>query len=317
MNKYSIILLIGLIVFVAVACRWSPLPYPNPAPTPNVQDASQVDIYSDVPTGNLAGMVTNLNIRYQTLPRVNANLNSLDIYAPQNANGLPVMVFVHGGAWSMGDKSTSVGDKPGAFIRAGYIFISINYRLSPAVVHPVHIQDTAAALAWINTHVHEYGGDPKRIFIMGHSAGAHLVALLATDERYLKAAGDDLTLIKGVIGLDGGGYDIPLNLKDADALTRRMYQRAFGNDPQTWKDASAYYHIQCGKGIPPFLLIHAGQREVSRIESYELADALNACGIRAEVFHAADKNHGSLNNDLGKPGDASTQTIFNFLTTLQ
>lgn len=262
-------------------------------------------------------MVTNLNIRYQTLPEVNPNLTSLDIYTPQNAKELPVMVFVHGGAWSMGDKATSVGEKPGAFVRAGYIFVSINYRLSPAVVHPTHVQDTAAALAWVHAHIHEYGGDSQEIFIIGHSAGAHLVALVTTDEKFLKAAGEDLSLIKGVVGLDGGGYDIPLNLKDADALTRRVYQQAFGTDPQTWKDASAYYHIQCDKNIPPFLLIHAGQREVSRIASYELAIALHACEIRADVFHAADKNHGSLNNDLGKQGDASTQVIINFLSSLK
>ena len=317
MKKYTIVLLITTVLLISLACHWSPSPLANLSPTANNSDLSQADISSDVPIGDLSGMVTNLNIRYQTLPGVNPNLTSLDIYAPQNAKELPVMVFVHGGAWSMGDKATSIGEKPGAFTRGGYVFVSINYRLSPAVIHPAHVQDTAAALAWVHTHIHEYGGDPQKIYIMGHSAGAHLVALVATDKSYLQAVGEDLSLIKGVIGLDGGGYDIPLNLKDADALTRRVYQQAFGTDPQTWKNASAYYHIQCGKSIPPFLLIHAGQREVSRIESYEMADALHACEIRAELFHATDKNHGSLNNDLGKPGDASTQAILNFLSTLK
>ena len=317
MKKYTVVLLIITVLFISLACRWSSSPLANLSSTANNSDVSQVDINTDIPIGDLSEMVTNLNIRYQTLQGVNPDLTSLDIYAPQNAKELTVLVFVHGGAWSMGDKATSVGEKPGAFVRAGYLFVSINYRLSPAVIHPAHVQDTASALAWIHAHINEYGGDPQKIYIMGHSAGAHLVALVATDETYLQAVGESLSLIKGVIGLDGGGYDIPLNLNSADALTRRVYQQAFGTDPQTWKNASAYYHIQCGKSIPPFLLIHAGQRDVSRIESYELADALHACEIRAELFHATDKNHGSLNTDLGKPGDASTKAILAFLSTLK
>ncbi len=316
MKRNSIALLIFAILFISLACRWSAPMNIVPSSTPNKTGDSQTDPITEIPTGDLAGMMTHLDIRYRIPAKTNPNLTSLDIYAPKNAKELPVMIFVHGGAWSTGDKATSVGLKPNVFVQSGYIFVSINYRLSPAVTHPIHVQDVASAIAWVHTHISDYGGDPQRIYLMGHSAGAHLVALVATDEKYLQAVGENLNLIKGVIGLDGGGYDIPLNLKDAEGLTLRVYQQVFGSDPQIWKDASAYYHIECDKSIPPFLLIHAGQREISRIESLEMADALHACGIRAEIFHAVDKNHGSLNNDIGKSGDASTTAILGFLSTL-
>jgi arylformamidase len=95
------------------------------------------------------------------------------------------------------------------FVSTGFVYVAINYRLPPAVHHPTHARDVAKALAWVADNIGRYSGDPERIYAMGHSAGAHLAALVATDESYLKREGYSLKTIKGDILLDVGAYDIP------------------------------------------------------------------------------------------------------------
>lgn len=242
-------------------------------------------------------------------------LNRLDVYAPPADVNHPVLVWVHGGGWTRGDKA-QVGAKPERFTREGYVFVSVNYRLSPTVTHPAHVQDIAAAVAWVHGNIKNHGGDPNRIFLAGHSAGAHLVALAATDERYLKEVGVSLTVIKGCIPLDGGAYNLSGQADETD-MRSAMLQNAFGNDPVVWKAASPVLHVSAGKGIPPFLLIHAGNRALSQAQAAELADALTKAGIAAERRHAPDKNHASLNQELGIPGDAPTQWMLDFMNRIR
>ena len=238
----------------------------------------------------------------------------LDIYGPADGEGLPVLAFVHGGGWVIGNRG-AVDDKPEAFVGAGYLFVSIGYRLSPEVVHPGHVSDVGAAVAWLSEHIADYGGDPERIFLMGHSAGAHLVALVSTDETYLTQAGAGLGVVKGVIPLDGAGYDIPLQV-ERNPLIAWLFEAAFGEDPTDWPDASPINHVEADKGIAPFLLVHAGDREESRLQCYGLADELQAAGVEAEIKHAQDRDHGSLNRRIGLPGDETTQWILEFLDNL-
>ena len=105
-------------------------------------------------------------------------LERLDVYAPRGASRAPVVVFVHGGEWTRGDKA-AVSFKPKFFNQNGIVFVSINYRLSPAATHPAHVSDVAAAIRWVHEHCGRFGGDPKKIVLMGHSAGCHLVTLVA------------------------------------------------------------------------------------------------------------------------------------------
>ena len=102
----------------------------------------------------------------------------LDVYAPTGAKGLPVVFWIHGGGWQTGDKK-EVQVKPQAFTDKGFVFVSTNYRLLPAVDMRTIVRDVAKAVGWTHAHVAAYGGDPKRLFVMGHSAGAQLAALLA------------------------------------------------------------------------------------------------------------------------------------------
>jgi len=258
-----------------------------------------------------------LDVPYVEADGVPPRLLSLDIFTPRTGAEHAVVVMIHGGGWRMGDKAG-----PGMrrykvphFTGSGYVYVSINYRLSPAVKHPTHAQDVANALAWVHQHIGEYGGDPQKIFVMGHSAGAHLAALVATDERYLQAAGADLQILEGVVLLDGAAYDIPNTMRayrPAPEL-RKLYELAFGTNKQGWRDASPLYHVAIDKHIPPFLIFHAGRRVESAAQSRILAAALNACDVPARAVHAPEKNHAAMNRDVGRPGDAPTRLIMEFL----
>src|SRR5580704_10634386 len=115
-------------------------------------------------------------------------LQRLDVYAPRGVDHAPVVIFVHGGEWTRHDKA-EVSYKPKFFNDHGVVFVSTNYRLSPAVAHPAHVSDVASAIRWVHDHAAEFGGDPHKLVVMGHSAGCHLVTLVALDPRYLAKAG--------------------------------------------------------------------------------------------------------------------------------
>lgn len=258
------------------------------------------------------------NIIYATRTGSSQNLTSLDIAAPKNAANAPVMIMIHGGGWQNGDKNNRGVwfNKVPFFNQNGFVFVNINYRLSPAVQHPEHIRDVAAAVAWVYDNIAQYGGDKDKIFVMGHSAGAHLAALVATDERRLKEYGKDLSIIKGVILLDGAGYDIPTQMKGVEmfaGILSSMYTGAFTSDESVQKDASPYYHIAKGKNIPPFLLFTAGRRIASQNQAEKMAKLLISSGSPAEVVNDPTKTHGTLNQDFGLPDEMITNKSKEFL----
>src|SRR6516225_7626410 len=177
----------------------------------------------------------------------------LDVYAPPNAKNLPVVFWIHGGGWQTGDK-TSIQHKPQAFVDKGFVFVSTNYRLLPNVEMETIFRDIAKSIHWVHDHIAEYGGDPKRLFVMGHSAGAQLAALICIDDRYLKAEGLSLDIIKGCVPVDGDTFDVPAIIETAE--TRRRvhglpqakfgHREKFGNDPAKHRDFSAVTHVARG-----------------------------------------------------------------------
>ena len=139
-------------------------------------------------------------IQYKYIEGVNPTSLILDVYTPTEAHNLPVLLYVHGGGWvSAGRSDFYVSTKPNGFTQQGYIFVSTNFRLVPEAEFPAHCQDIASAVAWLYENISDYGGDPERIYITGHSSGAHLAPLVGTDERYLKENGLTLNVIKAVI----------------------------------------------------------------------------------------------------------------------
>ena len=277
------------------------------------QNAKHVD-YSTFPN---PVMNKNLNIQYLNREGVDPNLLSLDIYSPKTGKNHRVMLMIHGGGWSKGDKSSKYvcEGKSRYFVSKGYVFVSINYRLSPKVKHPAHVEDVAAALAYIHNNIAKYGGNPDEIVIMGHSAGAHLAALVSVDERKLKNYGKNLDIIKGTILLDGAAYNLPrsMTMVGNKPFIKKMYETAFGTNEKGWKDASPVTFIKPGKQIPPFLIFRAGKRKGNKILTEELSNRLNKAGYKSRTVQAPNKNHGEVNSDVGVPGDIMTVEIMKFL----
>jgi len=244
----------------------------------------------------------------------------LDVYAPPNAKNLPVVFWIHGGGWQAGDK-TSVQIKPQVFVDKGFVFVSTNYRLLPSVDMATIERDIAKSIRWVHDHIAEHGGDPKRLFIMGHSAGAQLAALICTDDRYLKAEGLSLAITKGCVPVDGDTYDVPAIIETAE--TRRRvhglpqakfgHREKFGNDPAKHRDFSAVTHVARDKGIPPFLILYVADHPDTSAQAQRLGNVLKEAGVPATVFGAKETNHNKINADLGLPDDPATKALFEFL----
>ena len=249
----------------------------------------------------------------------------LDIYTPEKATdkSLPVMFWIHGGGWQQGDKS-DVALKPKVLTERGFVFVSTNYRLLPDVEMDVLIRDVAKSFGWVHRNIAKHGGDPKRIFVGGHSAGAQLAALICTDDRYLKDEGVSFDVLRGCVPVDGDTYDIPKIIMTAEHRQTlyggKMYsfghRQKFGNDPEKHVDFSAVTHVAKDKGIPPFLLLYFPGNPDTRAQAARLKAVLNESQIPAGSYGKRDSNHSRLNNDLGKPDDPATLELYKFLDPL-
>jgi acetyl esterase/lipase len=244
----------------------------------------------------------------------------LDVHAPAGAKNLPVVFWIHGGGWQAGDK-TSVQLKPQVFVEKGFVFVSTNYRLLPNVEMETIFRDVAKSLGWVHMHIAEHGGDPKRIFVMGHSAGAQLAALICIDDRYLKAEGVPFAVLKGCVPVDGDTYDVPAIIETAE--TRRRvhgqpqakvgHREKFGNTPEKHRDFSAVTHVAKGKGIPPFLILHVADHPDNAAQAQRLGAVLKEAGLPVTVFGAKETNHTRINAELGMPDDPPTKALFDFV----
>jgi len=244
----------------------------------------------------------------------------LDIYSPRDAKNLPVVFWIHGGGWQTGDKS-SVQLKPQVFMDKGFVFVSTNYRLLPDVDIATIFRDIARSVHWVHDHIAEHGGDPQRLLVMGHSAGAQLAALVCIDDRYLKAEGLSLAIIKGCVPVDGDTYDVPAIIETAE--TRRRvhglaqakfgHREKFGNDAAKHRDFSAVTHVARDKGIPPFLILHVAEHPDTSAQAQRLGNVLKEAGVPVTVFGAKETTHNKLNADLGLPEDPATKALSEFV----
>src|SRR6186997_2698144 len=243
----------------------------------------------------------------------------LDVYAPDGAKNLPVVFWIHGGGWQAGNKSM-VGVKPKAFMEAGFVFVSINYRLLPTVDMTALTGDVATALGWVHKNIATYGGDPNRLLVMGHSAGGQLAALMCTDEKYVKAEGFSLTTIKGCVPVDADTFDIPAIIEVAETRARAHHlplptnghRQKFGNDPAKHRDFSAVTHVARDKGIPPFLIVHIAGNADTTAQARRMANVLETAGIPVKVVRR-ETTHEQLNDDIGAPNDSVTKELFAFV----
>jgi acetyl esterase/lipase len=256
------------------------------------------------------------NVSYDLSPASSAQ-RRLDIYTPATvpASRLPVVVYVHGGGWFRGDKS-QVGHKAQWLTGLGFVLVSIDYRLAPAVRHPAASEDLALALAWAKEHIAEYGGDPARLYLLGHSSGGHLAALAATDERFLARHQLSPDWLAGVICLDTNSFALAELVPRLAPEQRQLYVEVFGAGAATWRDASPVEHATPGRRLPPFLLLVAGGGTSTHYQAGLFARRLRATGtaVTLEVFPR--ETHGSLNATLGDSTRPATTAVERFLDTV-
>lgn len=248
----------------------------------------------------------------------------LDVHAPEGAKNLPVVFWIHGGGWQGGDKS-EVQVKPKFFNEQGFVFVSTNYRLLPQVEMSVLIQDVAKSLGWVHKHIGEYGGDPQRILVGGHSAGAQLAALICIDDRYLKAEGVPFSVLKGCLPVDGDTYDIPAIITTAEIrqtvhgfpLPENGHRQKFGNDPKKHIDFSAVTHVAKGKGIPPFLILYVSGHPDTTAQAKRLGTVLEKAEVPAALFGGRETTHNKLNADIGLPDDPATKEVLKLIAAVK
>jgi acetyl esterase/lipase len=259
--------------------------------------AARADAKGQVKSGGNHQVKVVRDVAYSDAKDADAVRHKLDLYLPADAKGFPVLFFVHGGGWTKGSNK-GFGKIGNLFARNGIGFVATNYRLSPQVTHPAHVQDVAKAFAWTHKHIGEYGGRPDQIFISGHSAGGHLVALLATDPSYLKAEGLSLADIKGAIPVSG-------------VFTVRAGQ-VFGSDAEAARKASPQAHAK-GKH-PPFLIIYA-DNDIKGLDrmAEAFSKALQESGNTASTLMVKDRNHGSVMMNTANQADPATQAMLAFI----
>ncbi|MFM8469698.1 MAG: alpha/beta hydrolase [Limisphaerales bacterium] len=254
------------------------------------------------------------------IPYGDQERHKLDIYAPPGAKNLPVVFWIHGGGWQAGDK-TSVQLKPEAFVAKGFVFVSTNYRLLPNVEMRTIFQDVAKSLGWVHKNIAKHGGDPTRILVGGHSAGAQLAALMCADDRYLKAEGVPFSVLKGCFPVDGDTYDVPAMIETAETrlrvhgfpMPKQGHRVKFGNTPERHRDYSVVTHVAKGKGIPPYFILHVADHPDTTIQARRLDVALKEAGVVSKLFGAKETNHSKVNENIGLPDDPATKALFEFV----
>jgi arylformamidase len=236
----------------------------------------------------------------------------LDLVRPAGIAKAPVLLFVHGGGWSIGDKAHAAGDKARWANGKGWAFASTNYRLVPQATVESQAADVASAVAWLRASAAKEGLDPDQIVLMGHSAGAHLIALVGTDPSYFSAAGVPMSAVKGVILLDGAGYDVPTQASAEMNIVKPMYEAAFSKDPERQAALSPTRHATA-PNVSRWLILPIERRQDSQAQSQGLAEALNKSGAIATVVAVPNESHGSLNKGFGEAGDFATEQVERFV----
>ncbi len=232
---------------------------------------------------------------------------TLAAYVPAHAQNAPVIVMVHGGGWRIGDKNMAgvIENKVKHWLPKGFIFVSIDYRMLPDAQVDVQAQDVAAAVAYVESHAGEWGGDGNKLVLMGHSAGAHLVALMSADPARVTSAGGHPWA--GTVVIDSAGYDI------ASVMSRhhmKLYDDAFGTDPAYWASLSPAVQLKPG-AVPMFLICALKRPDDSCGQSDGFAAKIMAMGMDAPVSRQ-DMTHEDVNKNLGLPG-AYTDAVDAFI----
>jgi len=256
-----------------------------------MREASRQERPVDVPAGGTAVR----NVAYGPDPA-----QRFDLYLPANRSRAPVVFYVHGGGWANGDKTNpGLANKLAHWLPKGYAVISSNYRMVPVAMPLEQARDVARGVALAQRRAGEWKLDPARVVLMGHSAGAHLVALLGADPRLLAEAGARPAL--GVVSLDSGALDVPALM--GQRRVPKLYHEAFGADPAYWRSVSPQQ--QLGRSGVPMLLVCSSERGFPTSpcdEARKLAGRAEALRVPMQV-QPEPMNHGEINKELGLASD--------------
>lgn len=254
-----------------------------------------------------ANTYTKNTIQYKSINGVDPNLLSLDIYHfGQPAVKKPVVIYVHGGGFAVGDKANNLTNKQSLFSSLDYILVSVNYRLSPEtystdpnrVMYPTHHNDVAEAIKWVYDNIGSYGGNNQKIALLGHSAGAQITALNGTSNRFLPSLGIPLSKIKGVACIDTEGYDVVARCNE----NNEVYLNAFGQANTFWFEASPINNLFIGTEYPDFFIAKRGT--VARIGmANEFISKLKNAGVAVSEVTANQYDHEGINTAIGASGE--------------
>jgi acetyl esterase/lipase len=262
---------------------------------------------------------TKITAQYKSVAGADANLLSLDIYHFEQTTPVkPVVVYVHGGGFSVGDKANNMTNKKNLFSSLDYILVSVNYRLSPEtystdpnrVMFPTHHNDVADAIKWVFDNISTYGGNPQKIALLGHSAGAQLVALLGTSNNFLPITGLPLNTLKGVACIDTEGYDVEARCNEGNLI----YLNAFGQADTFWQQASPIHNLFTDTLYPDFFIAKRGSS--TRIGyANNFISKLESVGVFVSETTANQYDHEGINDAIGAPGEtAITEPLKTFFS---
>lgn len=240
---------------------------------------------------------------------------TVDLYQPDQCKNVscPVVMWVHGGGWRNGDtsgrRSTDMQTK---WATQGIVMVGVNYRLSPDYTHPAHVEDVASAIAWVHKNIGTYGGDRNRVSLLGHSAGAHLVALVATNPRFLEAHGlTPANALRNVFPIDTASFD----LSNPSRFVSRMVRSAFGSDSKVLADASPIQQVTSSGTYPAFIIAAAENRRDAVDTTRALEKKLKSSGTPVDVIimNYPDlgqlKAHGKIASDLSNIDNTMTRKL--------
>ncbi|MEB3298041.1 MAG: alpha/beta hydrolase [Candidatus Sericytochromatia bacterium] len=293
------------------------------SPRPDVPMAA--DPETTVAEGTLAvqGLTEAKRRTWKDIPYGRHPQQRLDVYGVMDGRTQrPVVVYVHGGAWYLGDKGHKMADKPRFFNDLGYVFVSVNYRLAdPGLpeaqrpMHPCQAQDIARAVAWVTRNISGYGGRPTGLGLLGHSAGAHLAALVSSNPRFLSAHGLGLDVIRGVVANDTASYDLT---KPDSPLLASFIRNAFGTSSEVLQDASPLRQLQSGRSTPAFLiLVQGSESRVAAARTFHHATVQTDRRMPGDEFLRVSRpgyGHEQMNDAVGRSGERvvspAIQTFF-------
>ncbi len=264
---------------------------------PQAQAGLLRDFIKEHIQGKASGNSSKISPAFENVAYGEDKKQVVDVYIPQNASNSPIIVMVHGGAWKYGDKTMrgNISSKASHYVRNGYIFVSVDYRLLPTPPDK-QAQDVARALAMVQEKAHSWGGDTSRIVLMGHSAGAHLVALLSANPVAWKSFG--LKPWAGTVSFYSAALDLVTIMSGKHVS---LYDDAFGKNKEYWVQNSPLSQLS-GDAVPILAICSATRKDDSCANAQIFVDAGNSLGKSYKIF-PVEKNHKEIIADLGVDHD--------------